>query len=171
MAGHRECHPNGTFTEEGIPAWAGFDRSWEITQWAFLCRTGAGALAKANIMKRPSENREREDRFTDEVVVDAYGEEERAMGWYYYAADNIAFPFKARCALKRSTSPLKAGDVVEVTGMAAEDDCMQELMVLIKWDDEDLAVPLIQLESPGSTGLTRQVLADWKYWVDRGYSF
>ena len=122
-------------------------------------------------MKRPSENREREDRFTDEVVVDAYGEEERAMGWYYYAADNIAFPFKARCVLKRSTSPLKAGDVVEVTGMAAEDDCMQELMVLIKWDDEDLAVPLIQLESPGSTGLTRQVLADWKYWMDRGYSF
>jgi len=124
-----------------------------------------------NIMKRPNENREREDRFTDEVVVDAYGEEERAMGWYYYAANNIAFPFKARCSLKRSTSPLKAGDVVEVTGMAAEDDCMQELMVLIKWDDEDLAVPLIQLESPGSTGLTRQVLADWKYWVDRGYSF
>ena len=122
-------------------------------------------------MKRPSENREREDRFTDEVVVDAYGEEERAMGWYYYAADNIAFPFKARCALKRATSPLKAGDVVEVTGMAAEDDCMQELMVLIKWDDEDLAVPLIQLESPGSTGLTRQVLADWKYWVNRGYTF
>jgi hypothetical protein len=122
-------------------------------------------------MKRPSENREREDRFADEVVVDAYGEEERAMGWYYYAADNIAFPFKARCALKRSTSPLKAGDVVEVTGMAVEDDCMQELMVLIKWDDEDLAVPLIQLESPGSTGLARQVLADWKYWVDRGYTF
>jgi hypothetical protein len=128
-------------------------------------------LAKTNLMKRSSENREREDRFTDEVVVDAYGEEERAMGWYYYAADNIAFPFKARCALKRATSPLKAGDVVEVTGMAAEDDCMQELMVLIKWDDEDLAVPLIQLESPGSTGLTRQVLADWKYWVDRGYTF
>jgi hypothetical protein len=122
-------------------------------------------------MKRPSENREREDRFTDEVVVDAYGEEERAMGWYYYAADNITFPFKGRCALKRATSPLKAGDVVEVTGMAAEDDCMQELMVLIKWDDEDLAVPLIQLESPGSTGLTRQVLADWKYWVNRGYTF
>ena len=80
-------------------------------------------------MKRPSENREREDRFTDEVVVDAYGEEERAMGWDDYAADNIAFPFKARCVLKRATSPLKAGDVVEVTGMAPEDDCMQELMV------------------------------------------
>ena len=122
-------------------------------------------------MKRTNENREREDRFTDEVVVDAHDEEERAMGWYYYAADNIAFPFKARCALKRSTSPLKVGDVVEVIGMGHADDCAQELMVLIKWKDEDLAVPLIQLNSPGSTGLTRQVLADWKYWVDRGYSF
>ena len=69
---------------------------------------------KTNIMKLPSENREREDRFTDEVVVDACNEEERAMGWYYYAADNIAFPFKARCVLKRSTSPLKVGDRVEV---------------------------------------------------------
>src|SRR5208283_5838787 len=122
-------------------------------------------------MKRPPENKDREDRFMEEVVVDAYGEEERAMGWYYYAADNIAFPFKARCALKRSTSPLKVGAVIEVTGIAPADDCMQELMVLIKWDDEVLAVPLIQLESPGSTGLTRQVLADWKYWMDRGYTF
>lgn len=34
-------------------------------------------------MKRPSEDKEREDRFLDEVVVDAHGEEERAMGWYY----------------------------------------------------------------------------------------
>jgi hypothetical protein len=119
----------------------------------------------------PNENKEREDRFTDEVVVDAYNEEERAMGWYYYAANNFAFPFKALCALKRSTSPLKVGDRVEVIGMAPEDDCMQELMVLIKWEEEDLAVPLIQLESPESAGLIRQVLADWKYWVNRGYTF
>jgi hypothetical protein len=43
----------------------------------------------------------------EEVVVDAYGEEERAMGWYYYAADNIVFPFKAQCSAKRAASPLK----------------------------------------------------------------
>jgi hypothetical protein len=149
----------------------GFDRSWKIVRWAILCRTGAGALAKTNIMKRPIENKEREDRFTDEVVVDAYNEEERAMGWYYYAAESFAFPFKARCALKRSTSPLKVGDRVEVIGMAPDDDRMQAVMVLIKWEGEDLAVPLIQLDSPESTGLTRQVLTDWKYWVNRGYTF
>ena len=123
-------------------------------------------------MKRPPENKDREDRFTDEVVVDAYGEEERAMGWYYYAADNLAFPFKAQCAAKRAASPLKVGEAVEVTGMADTDDCAHELMVLIKWQGEKLAVPLDQLEaSTQSNKQTRQVLADWLYWVARGYCF
>jgi hypothetical protein len=123
-------------------------------------------------MKRPPENKEQEDRILEEVVVDAYGEEERAMGWYYYAADNVAFPFKVRCSAKRATSPLKIGNVVEVTGMAEADDCMHELMVLIKWQGENLAVPLDQLEAgAGSDELTRQVLADWHYWVARGYLF
>ena len=67
-------------------------------------------------MKRPPENKEREDRFVEEVVVDAYGEEERAA------------------------SPLKVGETVEVTGMADADDCAQELMVLIKWQGEGRVV-------------------------------
>ncbi|WP_228039113.1 calcium-binding protein [Nostoc sp. LEGE 12450] len=31
-----------------------------------------------------------------EVVVDAYDEEERAMVWYYYLAENMDFPFKRK---------------------------------------------------------------------------
>jgi hypothetical protein len=96
-------------------------------------------------MKRPRENKVREDRFTEEVVVDAYGEEERAMGWYNYPADNITFSFKARCLAKRASSPLKIGNVVVVTGMADADDCAHELMILIMWEGEELAVPLGQL--------------------------
>ena len=46
-------------------------------------------------MKRPKENKKREGRITEEVVVDAYNEEERAMGWYYYAADNIRLPIQS----------------------------------------------------------------------------
>ena len=123
-------------------------------------------------MKRPNENKDRESRIIDEIVVDAYGEQERAMGWYYYAADKITFPFKACCATKRASSPLKIGDMVEVGGMACEDDCVHELMVLITWKDESLAVPLVQLKpSPASTDLTRQVAEDWQYWVARGYRF
>jgi hypothetical protein len=128
-------------------------------------------MAKTNFMKRPKENKEREDRITEEVVVDAYNEEERAMGWYYYAADNIDFPFKARCCLKRSTSPLKVGETFEAVGMADEDDCGQELMVLVQWQGEPLSVPLSQLAPTAPTEMTRQVLADWNYWVDRGNLF
>ena len=128
-------------------------------------------MAKTNIMKRPKKNKEREDRLAEEVVVDAYNEEERAMGWYYYAADNITFPFKARCASKRSSSPLKVGETIEAVGMADADDCTQELMVLIKWQSESLAVPLAQLKPSAPTPMTRQVLTDWRYWVDMGYTF
>jgi hypothetical protein len=37
----------------------------------------------------------REERIHNEVVVDAYGPEEQAMGWYYYLDDKIRFPFRA----------------------------------------------------------------------------
>jgi hypothetical protein len=35
----------------------------------------------------------REYRIEMEIVVDAYGEEERAMGWYCYLQDKLTFPF------------------------------------------------------------------------------
>ena len=37
----------------------------------------------------------REDRIQNEVVVDAYGPEEQAMGWYYYLDDKLRFPFRS----------------------------------------------------------------------------
>jgi hypothetical protein len=42
-------------------------------------------------------NREIENRIEIEIVVDAYDESERAMGWYYCLQDNLAMPFKAEC--------------------------------------------------------------------------
>ena len=41
------------------------------------------------------------------IVVDAYDEGERAMGWYYYLEDRLSFPFKARCMRQELKSPLK----------------------------------------------------------------
>ena len=46
---------------------------------------------------RPGRNREREDRITMEVVVDAYDAAERAMGWFGYLENELEFPFTARC--------------------------------------------------------------------------
>jgi hypothetical protein len=67
-------------------------------------------------MKRPSRDQEREQRITMEIIVDAYGPEEQAMGWYYSLEDQLHFPFVATCTADRSISPLRVGDEVEVVG-------------------------------------------------------
>ncbi len=107
-----------------------------------------------------------------EVVVDAYDGHERAMGWYYYLQDQLAFPFTAMCVAKRVTSPLHVKDEVEVIGMPDEDECENEVLVTIQWDRQGLAVPLSQLNPIGSTDAkTKQAVADWHYWVQMGYEF
>ena len=115
----------------------------------------------------------REDRITMEIVVDAYGPEERAMGWYCYLENNMRSPFTATCTSTRATSPLRKGDEVEVTGMAPADECGSEMFVMIRWEQkEGLAVPLAQLR-PGQDAddATTQAVEDWLYWVKMGYEF
>ena|SRR5664279_321265 len=122
-------------------------------------------------MTRVSEQSDREHRIDYEAVVDAYDEVERAMGWYYYLEGKLSMPFKATCRSKRSTSPLKVGETVEVVGMAVEDDCMSEIFVRIKLGKTTLSVPLAQLECHSIDEQTCEAVADWHYWVARGYQY
>ncbi len=123
-------------------------------------------------MARPDKDAEREERIRMEIVVDAYGPEEQAMGWYYYLEDQLKFPFPARCIAERSISPLRTGDEVEVVGMAPEDECEHEIFVTTTWQQRTLAVPLSQLEAASDVDEeTRQAVEDWHYWVDRSYEF
>lgn len=58
--------------------------------------------------------------------------------------------------------------------MAPEDDCMQEVLVLTKHGragKSRLAVPLVHLECQTEHAETIQAVADWHYWVTRGYSY
>jgi hypothetical protein len=113
----------------------------------------------------------RERRITMEAVVDAYNEQERAIGWYYYLEQRLDFPFLARCATRRSTSQLKVGDEVEVIGMAPVEDCEHDMFVEMDWDDEGLAIPLSQLEVVDAADETREAVEDWLYWTKKGYQF
>jgi len=108
-----------------------------------------------------------------EIVVDAYDENERAMGWYYYLQDRIRFPFTATCIAKRAISPLRIKDEIEVIGMTDEDECWHEVFVTIPRDSrEGLAVPLSQLRPISDTDkATKQAVEDWHYWVKMGYEF
>jgi len=122
-------------------------------------------------MSKAEYDEEREERITTEIVVDAYEPEEKAMGWYYYLEDTLDFPFTAVCVRKRRSSPIKEGEEVEVVGMASEEECEDEMYVEIEWEGDTLAVPLIQLEAPEAEMETQQAIADWHYWVNRGYEF
>lgn len=122
-------------------------------------------------MAHPKENKLREHRIAMEAVVDAYNETERAMGWYYYLEGKIKPPFNAKCTARRAISPLKVGQVITVLGMAAEEECESEMFVIIEYNDEELAVPLAQLESSSQDRGTQEVIADWHYWLARGYEF
>lgn len=69
-------------------------------------------------MTRRAKDEAREQRITMEIIVDAYGPEEQAMGWHAYLSDTLQFPFSARCTVSRTISPLEPGEEVEVVGMA-----------------------------------------------------
>lgn len=120
-------------------------------------------------MKQISADDEREQRIRMEIIADAYGPEEQAMGWYNYLDDQLQFPFLTTCMTRRATSPLRVGDEVEVVGMAPEEECEHEMFVLMRWERDTLAIPLSQLKLVHGDAETRQAVEDWHYWTARGY--
>jgi hypothetical protein len=122
-------------------------------------------------MAKRKEDPVREERIQNEIVVDAYGPGEQAMGWYYYLEGKIRFPFQAKCIVAKAVSPLLKGEIVEVQGMAPEEACSSEMLVLMKWQGRTMAVPLSQLQAIKGNKATDEAIADWHYWVAQGYCF
>ena len=122
------------------------------------------------MMTRIERDEEREERIHNEAIVDAYDAEEQVMGWFYYLADSITFPFQARCTQELHKSPLKMGETVTITDMISDDDSY-EMLVEIEFQGRIMGVPLYQLEPIDVDEQTRQVVGDWHYWVARGYEF
>ena len=56
---------------------------------------------------------------------------------------------------------------VEVLLMAPEDACAGDMLVLIRWHDRNVAVPLSQLAAIN----TIEAIGDWHYWLAQGYCF
>jgi len=116
-------------------------------------------------------NRIREERIHNEAIVDAYGPEEQALGWYYFLEDKLRFPFPARCISAKVVSPLRKGETVEVLRMAPEDACAGDMLVLIRWQGRNVAVPLSQLVAIDADESTLEAIGDWHYWLAQGYCF
>jgi Calcium binding len=120
---------------------------------------------------KPKRDRIREERIHNEAIVDAYGPEEQALGWYYYLENNIEFPFAGRCIAPKVVSPLRKGETVEVRGLAPEDSCAHDMLVLIRWHGRNVAVPLSQLTAIDADEFTVKAIEDWHYWLAQGYCF
>ena len=113
----------------------------------------------------------REDRIENEAIVDAYGPEEQALGWYYYLENKIRFPFQAKCIVAKAVSPILKGETVEVQRLAPEDACSSDMLVLIRWKGRKMAVPLSQLTALDADKSTLEAIGDWHCWVSQGYCF
>lgn len=118
-----------------------------------------------------NKNEAREQRITDEIVVDAHDEEERALGWYYYLEEQLQFPFHARCIAAHPVSPLRRDEEIEVKKMPPEAVCDHDVFVVIEWENRTFAVPLSQLEPIDVDAETMQGIEDWRYWKKQGYEF
>jgi Calcium binding len=122
-------------------------------------------------MKKTQRDPIREDRIENEVIVDAHGPEEQALGWYYYLEEKIRFPFQAQGIVTKVVSPLRKGETVEVRRRAPEDACSSDMLVLIHWTGRNLAIPLSQLTPLDADESTAEAIADWHYWIAQGYCF
>jgi Calcium binding len=122
-------------------------------------------------MKKLEKDPNREDLIHNEAIVDAYGAEERAMGWCYYLENQLQFPFQARCIATNVVSPLSKGETVGVLRMAPEEPCSADMLVLIRWQGQRLAAPLSQLAAIDLDQSTANAIGDWHYWVAQGYLF
>ena len=112
----------------------------------------------------------REDRIIMEVVVDAYDEMERAMGWYYYLEDRLDFPFTANWITGNGSS-----EVVRVVGTPPEDDCLEDMLVEVAYTENDVedvfTLSLREIQPLTEDSATKEAVADWHYWLARGYEF
>lgn len=113
----------------------------------------------------------REERIDMEIVVDTYTKEERAMGWYYYLVDRLHCPFKAQWVSQRYPE----GEEVEILQMSPEEDCEHEMLVEVRYgegEQEDLfSARLSEIKPLDVDAATAEAIADWHYWVVRGYEF
>ncbi|WP_341525559.1 calcium-binding protein [Nostoc sp. UHCC 0302] len=121
----------------------------------------------------PDENREH--RIKTEIIVDADDDkEERAMGWYYYLDDTLNFPFMAKWTKKGRKSAAEEKDV-EVLGMAPDDECLKDMFVEVVYpngkDEDVFSAKLSDIKAIDADDETQEALADWEYWLARGYKF
>jgi hypothetical protein len=117
----------------------------------------------------------REHRINTEIIVDAEDKEDRAMGWYYYLDDTLNVPFLATLKKKSRKTSTVEEKTVEVLGMAPDDECLKDMYVEVVYpdgkDEDVFTAKLGDLVVIDTDIDTKEAIADWHYWLARGYKF
>src|SRR6516164_1912206 len=99
------------------------------------------------------------------------GRKSRPWDGICYLDDKIRFPFQAKCIAVKVVSPLRKAETVQVLRMAPEDACAADMLVLIRWQDRTMAVPLSQLAGVKVDSSIAEAIGDWHYWVRSAIPF
>jgi hypothetical protein len=119
----------------------------------------------------PKPDPAREHRLVYEIVVDCYDEFEVASAWYAYMQDKLEFPFQAKCVVRNGSGALDFGDVVTVIGLPDQDECEDGMKVLIEYLEDEIDVPIEELECIAGSEETKTALDDWRYGIAHGYGY
>lgn len=114
------------------------------------------------------EESEREDRIYDEAIVDAHGDEEVILSWYYYLEEQLDFPFTATV---RVHSPDRRRQTIRVDmqamGPMSRCGCWQMWALGSPSEQEDSTLYhffLSDIMEAEADPERLQALADWNYW-------
>lgn len=111
---------------------------------------------------------EHEQRIHDEIVVDAYGDEEVITSWYYYLEEALRFPFTAMVQTHRDGNTFISHQVKFVQ-MAPFFRCgywqMWGVGVLSILHNVPLYFSLSDIQKIEPDPQRFEALTDWLYWI------
>ena len=105
-----------------------------------------------------------------EIVVDANGDDEVYMGWYYFMVETLEFPFKAIATIKKRNGTIEER-TVEVVEDATDGDRFkcQAYYVNVDYEGVLMKVEIADLKPINASEETLKAMTVWKYWKEKGY--
>ena len=106
-----------------------------------------------------------------EVVVDCYDDDEVHMGWYYFMAESLKFPFRAETTIKKRNGKTEecTVDVVEDATDGERFKC-QAYYVNVDYEGVLMKVEIADLKPINASDETLKAITVWKYFIENGYS-
>lgn len=106
---------------------------------------------------------ERRDRIRNEIIMDAYGDEEVNMSWYYHFEENLVFPFLAyvHTEYKNGNKGMISTEVVKIVSSTHEEILFGGFYsgceAMVKFKITDISSIIDEEENI-------DILNDWLFW-------